>query len=209
MHMLSPGAAPAAGEGVEEIFAHDISAAGQIDPPHDDESPMGRSAESLRIDNQRIENNRIDHGECSPSSTDEFHEIQPSFFTEYERRHETLRERVRRALHEQRMHELLQARSGVSTFHKFSLVCPAHLVCLVMCFWLCITSSFMVLAVELQQIEVVQLRMRILRLEYNMGHNRTQNVTQNFTRNLTRNLARNLARNLTRNPTLDSLSLHR
>lgn len=79
---------------------------------------------------------------CSASST-EFHEIE--FVVREERLHESARDRVSKVLHEQRMQELLRADSGVSSFHKFSLACPSHVVCLVMCCWMCVALSIQVI----------------------------------------------------------------
>lgn len=62
-----------------------------------------------------------------------------------ERVYESARDRVYKVLHEQRMQDLLRADSGISSFHKFSLACPSHVVCLVMCCWMCVALSIQVI----------------------------------------------------------------
>lgn len=105
-----------------------------------------------------------EEGVCSESSTaTEFDEIQ--LVLQNERVHETARDRVRMALHEQRMAELLRADSGVCALHKFSLACPSHLVCLVMCCWLCVALSIMCIVLVTEDSKLVVLRERVLHLE--------------------------------------------
>lgn len=104
---------------------------------------------------------------CSTSSGEEINEEEDEIEQQVSREKATmeLRERIRITLHEQRMEELLQADSGVATFHKFSLACPSHLVCLVMCVWFCVAVTVMCILVVQQDAKFAELAWRLDFLE--------------------------------------------